>query len=198
MKSLEDTPSHVVFILCTTDPDKLLRTIRTRCTTFAMSPLPGPDMRDLVADVLTTEGVQWPQETVQVVCQAVTEVADGSPRQALVVLDQVIDLASEEAILAAVGKAQDVQSSLKELAQALLRGPTKERDQGWSGIARIIKTLPEGEDPERVRRYVFAAAEGQLLRDGSEQAGIVCNCFNEPFYNNAGKGLVFACWRCLR
>jgi DNA polymerase III subunit gamma/tau len=198
LKTLEDTPAHVVLILCTTDPEKLLKTIRTRCTTFEMSTLPGPIMRQLVRDVLAAENVTWPKETQAAVADAVTTAADGSPRQALVALDQVIDLGSEAEMLEALRRTVLNVNTVKELARALLNGPGKDAAATWKQVAKLIQGLPEGEDPEKVRRYVFAAAEGELLRSGHEQAGIVCNCFEQPFFNNTGKGLVFAAWRCLR
>lgn len=198
LKTLEDTPAHVVLILCTTDPEKLLKTIRTRCTTFEMSTLPGPTMRQLVRDVLAAENVAWPEETQAKVADAVSQAADGSPRQALVALDQVIDLGSEAEMLEALRRTVLNINTVKELARALLNGPGKDAQATWKQVAKLIQGLPEGEDPEKVRRYVFAAAEGELLRSGAEQAGMVCNCFEQPFFNNTGKGLVFAAWRCLR
>ncbi len=198
LKSLEDTPAHVVFILCTTDPDKLLKTIRTRCTTFEMSLLPGPTMRDLVQDVLTAENVSWPDDTLAAVADAVTEMAEGSPRQALVALDQVIDLGSAEEMVEALRRTVLDAATVNELAQALMRGPGKDAGRAWTQVAKLIKGLPANEDPEKVRRYIIAAAEGELLRAGSEQAAIVFDAFQKPFYDNAGKGLVFAAWRSLR
>lgn len=192
LKALEDTPAHVVFILCTTDPDKLLKTIRTRCTTFEMSLLPGPTMRDLVRDVLTAENVSWPEETMVAVADAVTEMAEGSPRQALVALDQVIDLGSQEEMVEALRRTVLDTAAVNELAKALL---TRRK---WEQVAKLIKGLPASEDPEKIRRYIIAAAEGELLRTGSEQAAIVFDAFQKPFYDNAGKGLVFAAWRSLR
>lgn len=192
LKALEDTPAHVVFILCTTDPDKLLKTIRTRCTTFEMSLLPGPTMRDLVRDVLTAENVSWPEETIAAVADAVTDMAEGSPRQALVALDQVIDLGSQEEMIETLRRTVLDIATVNELAKALL---TRRK---WEQVAKLIKGLPSSEDPEKVRRYIIAAAEGELLRTGSEQAAIIFDAFQKPFYDNAGKGLVFAAWRSLR
>jgi DNA polymerase III gamma/tau subunit len=192
LKSLEDTPAHVVFILCTTDPDKLLKTIRTRCTTFEMSLLPGPTMRDLVRDVLTAESVSWPEETMAAVADAITEMAEGSPRQALVALDQVIDLGSQEEMVETLRRTVLDTVTVNELAKALL---TRRK---WEQVVKLIKGLPASDDPEKVRRYIIAAAEGELLRTGSEQAAIVFDAFQKPFYDNAGKGLVFSAWRSLR
>jgi DNA polymerase III subunit gamma/tau len=75
LKALEDTPAHVVFILCTTDPDRLIKTIRTRCSTFEMKPLPGPVMRQFINHIAESEGIQgFPPASID----AIVEASDGS------------------------------------------------------------------------------------------------------------------------
>jgi hypothetical protein len=121
--------------------------------------------------------------------------AEGSPGVALKLLDQVIDITDPDAMVQAVRSmnlSMDGQATANELVKALLsRGK-------WERITKLIQGLPKGEDPEKIRRYIIAAAEGELLRTGSEQAAIVFDAFQKPFYDNAGKGLVFAAWMSLK
>ena len=88
LKPLEDTPPFVYFILCTTDPQKLLRTIKNRCTTYEVESLYDRDMIALIEDVAGKEEKPIAEKVVD----DIVEVADGCPRQALVILDQVIDM----------------------------------------------------------------------------------------------------------
>ena len=149
-------------------------------------------MRDLVRDVLIAENVNWPEETMAAVADAVTEMAEGCPRQAMVALDQVIDLGSQEEMVEALRRTVLDTATVNELAKALLNRAK------WERVAKLIKGLPASEDPEKVRRYIIAAAEGELLRTGQEQAAIVFDPFQKPFYDNAGKGLVFAAWKSIQ
>lgn len=88
LKILEDTPQHVYFILCTTEPKKIISTIKTRCSTYQVSPLPASLIRDLLVWVCNEERKEVPNE----VLNAISQTCEGSPRQALVSLDQVIDI----------------------------------------------------------------------------------------------------------
>jgi len=82
LKLLEDTPNHVRFILCTTDPEKLLKTIKTRCSTFVVSSLQRAKIMKLLKWVCEEEKCDISQKVIQ----KIAECADGSPRQSLVLL----------------------------------------------------------------------------------------------------------------
>jgi len=55
LKMLEDTPNHVYFFLATTNPQKLLKTIRTRCTEVVVKSLGDKNMEELIDDVIVGE-----------------------------------------------------------------------------------------------------------------------------------------------
>ncbi len=59
LKILEDTPSHVYFLLCTTDPQKLISTIRNRCCQLSVEHLSEASLRMLIDRVLKKEEVIW-------------------------------------------------------------------------------------------------------------------------------------------
>ena len=85
LKTLEEPPAHVVFVLCTTDPVKLLPTIRSRCQRFAFRrPSPG-QLADVLGRVCATEGIVAPDAAVHLIARA----ASGSFRDALTILDQL-------------------------------------------------------------------------------------------------------------
>lgn len=201
LKATEEPPTHIKFVFCTTEAGKLPVALKRRGPVFEVQAVSGPAMREGLYRILELEGM-WPNDAFPTaVVDEIVAQAEGSPGVALKLLDQVIDIPDPDAMVKAVksmGLSQEGQATLRDLCQALLNGPTKAKDAGWSVVAKMIRGLPEGEDPERIRRYVFKAAESELLNNGSEQAGVVCNAFCEPFFNNAGMGLVFASWRCFR
>jgi DNA polymerase-3 subunit gamma/tau len=88
LKVLEDTPEHVYFVLCTTEPENIIETIKTRCATYRVNPLPHPEIRGLLDWVCKEEKKKVRDELLE----AISKVCNGSLRQALVLLDQVIDI----------------------------------------------------------------------------------------------------------
>ena len=74
LKVLEDTPKHVYIILCTTDPEKLLNTVKTRCTTFQLQKLINKDMISLLKRVIDSEGIDnFPDKGIEEIVKALQE-----------------------------------------------------------------------------------------------------------------------------
>lgn len=88
LKVLEDTPEHVYFILLTTDPEEIIEAIKTRCATYRVNPLPPSMIRDLLDWVCKEEKKKVRDELLE----AISKVCNGSPRQAQVLLDQIINV----------------------------------------------------------------------------------------------------------
>lgn len=86
LKTLEEPPPHVKFLLATTDPKKLPVTILSRCLQFNLTRLGVAQLTAHLAGVLDQEGVAYDAEAVELVAQA----AAGSVRDALSLLDQAI------------------------------------------------------------------------------------------------------------
>ena len=83
LKILEDPPEHAYFILCTTDPNKLVKAIRTRSTPFRFNSVKPAELKALVQAVCEKEEIGATEQVVD----EIVAVADGSPREALVLLD---------------------------------------------------------------------------------------------------------------
>lgn len=86
LKTLEEPPSHVKFLLATTDPQKLPITIISRCLQFVLRPLPQQALSDHIANLLTQEGITFTQPALWQLANA----AKGSVRDALSLTDQAI------------------------------------------------------------------------------------------------------------
>lgn len=93
--TLENPPANTVFILCTTDPEKLLPTIRNRCTRLSLLNIPVPVMVKRMLSIVRKErkakGKPVDKEAIKPGLRRVAELADGSMRQALALLEVVIN-----------------------------------------------------------------------------------------------------------
>ena len=86
LKTLEEPPSHVLFILATTEPHKIIPTILSRCQRFDFGKVNATDIKERIQFILKTEKIPYDEKAVQ----AVIQLADGGVRDALSLLDQVI------------------------------------------------------------------------------------------------------------
>jgi DNA polymerase-3 subunit gamma/tau len=86
LKTLEEPPPHVKFLLATTDPQKLPATVLSRCLQFNLKRLPAADIAARLKRILEEEQVAFDAAGLKLVAQA----ADGSMRDALSLLDQLI------------------------------------------------------------------------------------------------------------
>ncbi|MDB5988477.1 MAG: polymerase subunit gamma/tau [Nevskia sp.] len=121
LKTLEEPPPHVKFILATTDPQKLLPTVLSRCLQFNLKRLSQSLLRETFAEVLGQEQVKFEPGALAEIARA----ADGSMRDGLSLLDQAIAFAGGaeltrtlvEDMLGTVGR-----RTLMEIIDALARG----------------------------------------------------------------------------
>ena len=86
LKTLEEPPPHVKFLLATTDPHKLPVTVLSRCLQFNLKRLSVPLIRARLKHILEAEGITFDGPALQLLAQA----ADGSLRDALSLLDQLL------------------------------------------------------------------------------------------------------------
>ncbi len=96
LKSLEEPPERVVFVLATTNPEKIPETVVSRCRRCAFERLSVEDITGNLADILGREGVTIPAEDRDAVLNAVALASEGGLRDAQVYLDQLITLSADE------------------------------------------------------------------------------------------------------
>ena len=91
LKTLEEPPSHVKFLLCTTDLGSIPATVQSRCQVYRFYPVKEKDIVEQLNCVLAAEG----QKAEADVAQELAEMVNGSLRDALTLLDQVINVAGD-------------------------------------------------------------------------------------------------------
>ncbi len=86
LKTLEEPPEHVIFILATTEPHKVLPTIISRCQRFDFTKVSEEDIKERLRTVLQQENIPFNEEAIELIIS----LCDGGMRDALSILDQVL------------------------------------------------------------------------------------------------------------
>ena len=86
LKTLEEPPAHVIFILATTEPHNIIPTILSRCQRYDFTKVADADIEERMMTILEKEGVQYDKSAVR----AIISLADGGMRDALSILDQIL------------------------------------------------------------------------------------------------------------
>lgn len=135
LKTLEEPPSHVVFVLCTTDPQKVPETIHSRCQRFDFRRIGQEAMVAKLGAVCVAEGVSFDGEALELVAHR----ADGGMRNALTTLEQLIAFSGGNVSIAA---AEDMLGGLDSSDVAELVAAIGKRDAGgcFAWIARYVET----------------------------------------------------------
>jgi DNA polymerase III gamma/tau subunit len=187
LKILEDTPSHVYFILSTTEPQKLITTIKGRCMTFHLKPLSKADMTSLLLRVVKREGETIDQE----VLDQIIEDSLGRPRNAIQILERVLKVPEDRRLEIAQETAAEVSKSV-ELCRVLLNS-----NSTWAQVRKILNKL-EDQEPESIRRAVCGYATVILLKEDNVLAGLVLEEFSSNFYDTGKPQLILACYSVIK
>ena len=91
LKTLEEPPAHIIFILATTDVHKVIPTIISRCQRFDFNKVSQTDIKLRIKDILEQENIKYENDVIPLIA----ELADGGVRDALGILDQTIAYAGD-------------------------------------------------------------------------------------------------------
>ena len=109
LKTLEEPPEYVKFLLATTDPQKLPVTILSRCLQINLKPISVEKIHEQLEHILSVEQVACESRALGMIAHA----ADGSMRDALSLTDQAIALGNNQVMVDVVGKLFERASTLK-------------------------------------------------------------------------------------
>ncbi|SPB16994.1 DNA polymerase III subunit gamma/tau [Caballeronia novacaledonica] len=135
LKTLEEPPPHVKFILATTDPQKIPVTVLSRCLQFNLKQMPAGHIVSHLENILQQESITFESQALRLLSRA----ADGSMRDALSLTDQAIAY------------------SANEVTEEAVRGMLGALDQSY--LIRLIDALAAGDGPG-----VLAIADEMALR----------------------------------
>ncbi len=185
LKALEDTPPHVYFFLCTTDPQKLIAPLKSRCSIVNMKPLSNSEMLDLLRRTMKAEG----RKISKAVAEQIVEHAQGGSRKALKLLAKVLYLDDEEEMLEVLENNEGGETKeVIELCRQLLQTGTT-----WNKLATLIKSI-DCSDAEKVRYAVLGYMNAVLLNGkATPQAVSAMQAFSNPSYNNGKFQITIAC-----
>ena len=143
LKTLEEPPDHVVFVLATTDPQKVIPTIRSRTQHYEFHLLDAEVLASLLADIVRDAQLELPDSAVE----SAVRRGRGSARDALSALDQVV----------ASGVVEDDSPLLHELLVSLA-----ERDTARA-LQVVERALVAGRDAPRIAAELLEELRGQFL-----------------------------------
>ena len=173
LKTLEEPPAHVIFVLCTTDPQKILETILSRCQRFDFHRIGNEDIEHRLAYVCEQEGFDYDDEALAIVARH----AKGGMRDALSTLEQLSVFGNGTV------HADDARSLLGEVSDQILGEFARAiADRDVAELYGLIRAqVEEGNDLLELTRdlvahvrdvYVacVAGARAELFEGGAEQA----------------------------
>lgn len=151
LKTLEEPPDHVTFVLATTEPHKVVSTIRSRTQHLELTLIPAEQMVELVQEIAADADLELTDESIG----HVVKVGGGSARDTLSALDQVV----------AAGGVTNVDTSTADLLEAVAA-----RDPGLA-LQAIEAATSRGVDPRRIGEgFVDALRSVFLVKMGAAPA----------------------------
>ncbi len=171
LKTLEEPPSHVVFIMCTTDPQKVPETIQSRCQRFDFHRLSKEEIISRLGAVCTAEGVGFEGDALDLIAHR----AQGGMRDALTMLEQLIAFGDGEVTLEV---ANDVLGSLDvdDMADIVRHIAQRDAPACFTWVSEYVET---GADLARFVRdlatyvrdlYVLSLTDGTVAVSAPQSA----------------------------
>ncbi|MFZ0299191.1 MAG: DNA polymerase III subunit gamma/tau, partial [Candidatus Sulfotelmatobacter sp.] len=172
LKTLEEPPDHIVFMLATTQPEDIPQTIRSRCQHFSFRAVKFDDIVGQLRDLVGREQIEADDDALALLAEA----GDGSMRDALSILDQAIASSSgkitADSVRNLVGAAPA--HILEEVMQAVARGASDEV------LREVDHLISEGHSPAHFARQMvrflrnatvakIAGKDSSLLQISSEE-----------------------------
>src|SRR5499433_268526 len=155
LKTLEEPPGHVVFMMATTQPEDIPQTIRSRCQHFSFHAVRFGEIEKQLRDIATKEGIQADDEALSVLAEA----GEGSMRDALSIMDQAI--AGCGATLSGVQVRRligDVgPEALEELMAAVARNSSED------ALRIVDKLSTEGHNPAHLAKQLVRLLRNVLV-----------------------------------
>jgi DNA polymerase III subunit gamma/tau len=166
LKTLEEPPSHVVFIFATTNPEKIPKTVQSRCLQLNLKTVGGSILTNHLKKIIELEDISYDQESIELIASS----ASGSVRDALTLLDQAI--AHGNGILDSNNVNQLLGTIDNTLLMSLLDSIIDGRgEEAFNCLYKIEELSPEYEMIlKNIISIIHQISLHQVLRDSKDQS----------------------------
>lgn len=165
LKTIEEPPAHVIFIFATTEPNKVLPTIISRCQRFDFNKVSMHDIKYRLSVVCKNEGIEMDENGLTLIAQ----LADGGMRDALSILDQCVAYCSSHIDVNDIRKIYGVVTS-EDIGKLFYSVYKKDVD---SFVKDIQKYSDMGMDIKRLTADFIHMLKDSLILDYSENSTLV-------------------------
>jgi DNA polymerase-3 subunit gamma/tau len=172
LKTLEEPPRHVIFILATTEPHKVPATIHSRCQRFDFKDISAKDIKKKLKEVIEKEQISVTLEAID----AVAESAEGGMRDALSLLDQALSYAEERVTDVDVHAVSGTVSELKiiDITEALLA------HKSVDAINVLNQLIESGKEVSRITNQMIQFMKDVLLYKNIDTKHLQRTIFDRP------------------
>lgn len=144
LKLIEDSPKRSYFIFCSTNPESMLKTIKTRCAQYTVKSLRPKDIEELLDYVIKKEKLK----TKSKIKSLIVDACDGSPRMALVFLGMLKGVTKRK-------RAEElIYTKIADTEQAITLCRALMSNKSWKELSAILKGL-DGQAYEKIRLSVL-------------------------------------------
>ena len=180
LKPLEDTPAHVYFFICTTNPEKLIAPLKSRCSLINMKPLQPEEMEYLITRTVKAEKIEISENVIG----RIVEIAEGGSRKALKLLGKVLYLDNDKERLKALREAgnEDEAKETIDFCRALYK------NEKWNVICNLLQKMNLSE-PESIRYAVLGYGNSILMKRMDSHALKVMEAFSSDTYTTGKFGI---------
>ena len=165
LKTLEEPPPHAVFVLATTEIDKVPATIKSRCLPFEFRRVPLLTVADHLQKIAEAEGLHIERQALELIARQGT----GSVRDSISLLDQIVTDPAEAITLALAQEVLGTASSdaVRALVDALVQGDAA------AGLEVINRAVDAGSDPQQFGQQIVEQLRALLLAQTASVALVV-------------------------
>ena len=159
LKTLEEPPEHVIFILATTEPHKILPTILSRCQRYDFSKVSDNDIRERIKIILENENIIYNEDAISLIIS----LADGGVRDALSILDQVLAYSGDKLSVQDVLDIFALESKEEKigLIESIINGDTNDV------LNRLNRYIERGTDIKRLTNDMLVILKDVLIYETS-------------------------------
>ena len=180
LKILEDSPKYSYFILCTTDSSKILPTIKNRCTSYSLNSLSNKEIEEVLNRVIKNEKLCISEDIFNLVVYK----AEGCPRKALVLLNQVKDITDFDNACKLLADELDKENEIIDIIKGILY-----KKKSWQELMGMFSTINIENETIRITfaNYLSGCLKNAKNNKDMEKFSNLLQLFLSPLTYGSGK-----------